>query len=151
MEEVLNGDLSRVWYVLLIVVMVILVSIISITVDLYYGMKKSKELGIYKTRSWGLKKTTEKAVWYGALLILAVCGDIMIMLLLDYFGYILFPFLTVLGGIAIVYTEYISVREKAEDKLRKKFDESVYDILNFIQNNKEIIDQIKTKKDDTIR
>lgn len=46
-----------------------------------------------------------------------------------------------------MYTEYISVREKVEDKIRHKVDESTIELLNMIKNNKEILDQLTQKKD----
>lgn len=148
MKKLLQGDLSEIWYVLLIISVVIVAVILAISIDLYFGKKKSRELGIYKTHSWGLRETSKKATWYGALLVFAFIGDAIIMLVLEYFGRVLFPFLSVLGGLALVYTEYISVREKVEDKIRHKVDESAIELLNLIKNNKELLDQLTTKKEE---
>lgn len=64
MKKALQGDLSEIWYVLLIISVVIVAVILAISIDLYYGKKKSRELGIYKTHSWGLRETSKKATWY---------------------------------------------------------------------------------------
>ncbi|WKW47254.1 hypothetical protein P3875_04100 [Myroides sp. JBRI-B21084] len=146
MKKALHGDLSEVWYVLLIMIMVIILVLLAVGLDLYYGKKKSKELGIYKTHSWGLRKTSEKATWYGVFLMFMVFADVLVILLLEYFGRVLFPFLTVAGGIALIYTEFISVREKVEDKMRKKVDESAIELVHLIKNNKEILEQLIEKK-----
>ena len=150
MKKALQGDLSEIWYVLLIMIIVIILVLLSIGIDLYYGKKKSKEIGIYKTHSWGLRKTSEKATWYGVFIMFMVFGDVIIMLLLEYFHRVLFPFLTIAGGFALIYTEFISVREKVEDKMRKKVDESAIELVNLIRNNKEILEQLTQKKDSEI-
>ena len=52
------------------------------------------------------------------------------------------PIITILFGIVLVYTEAKSVREKAEDKLRRKTDSSIIDIVETVKNNKEVMNNL---------
>ena len=52
------------------------------------------------------------------------------------------PLATIFGAIVLVYTEWKSVKEKADEKFRYAIKNSPTDIINFICENKEIIDDL---------
>ena len=96
---------------------------IMILADLWSGVRKAKRLGVART-SYGYKRTVSKLAQYYNLLIALSVVDTMQMsavwYLETYYQYTLwlFPFITLIGAIALCLIEVKSIYEKAEDKVR---------------------------------
>ncbi len=94
-----------------------------ILADLWSGVRKAKRLGVART-SYGYKRTVSKLAQYYNLLIALSVVDTMQMsavwYLETYYQYTLwlFPFITLIGAIALCLIEVKSIYEKAEDKVR---------------------------------
>jgi len=139
--EILNKNYDAVVMQLFIVVLAWIIVLASIGIDLHFGIKKSRQLGVFKTHSYGLRKTSEKVVQYLAFMLFMFFIDV----LNPVWAYLTFkamPLATIFGAIVLVYTEWKSVKEKADEKFRYAMKNSPADIINFIRENKEIIDDL---------
>lgn len=103
--------------------------LVSMAVDLYYGIKKAKELGT-ATSSTGLKKTCEKARKYYSPFIVLVCIDLIGCVILPC------PAFSMLWAAYCVFCEFTSVREKAWKKEELRRAERT---MNIVVENKEDI------------
>lgn len=149
--EVLNKNYDAIVMQLIVVVLAWVIVVASIGIDLHFGIKKSRDLGVFKTHSYGLRKTSEKVVQYLAFMLFMFFIDVLNPL----WAYITFkalPLATIFGAIVLVYTEWKSVKEKADEKFRYAMKNSPSDIINFIRENKELIDEFskfqKNKEDE---
>jgi len=124
--------------------------ILSIGIDLHFGIKKSKQSGVY-THSYGLRKTSEKVVQYLAFMFFMLFIDVLNPVW-AYFDFVPLPLLTIFGAIVLIYTEWKSVREKTDEKFRYAIKNNTTDIIKFLQENKDLIDKLtefeKSKKDE---
>lgn len=143
--EILNKNYDAVVMQLSIVVLAWIIVLASIGIDLHFGIKKSRQLGVFKTHSYGLRKTSEKVVQYLAFMLFMFFIDVLNPVW-AYFTFKAMPLATIFGAIVLVYTEWKSVREKADEKFRYAMKNSPTDILNFIRENKEIIDELSKKQ-----
>lgn len=55
------------------------------------------------------------------------------------------PIMTILMMFALLFTELLSIREKADQKQRRMVDKSAKQLLDIILNNKELIEELKNK------
>ena len=118
---------------------------ISVGLDLVFGIRKSKSLGEY-TRSYGIRKTFEKMTFYYSLMLLFLFAD-----MFNPFGMYIeilnLPIMTILMMLALLLTEGISIREKADQKQRRMVDKSAKQLLDIILKNKELIEELKNKNE----
>lgn len=140
--EILNKDFDAIQSQLLVVFMCFIIVILSIGIDLYFGIQKSKKEGIY-THSFGLRKTSEKVVQYLAFMLFMLFIDFLNPVW-AYLNYQSLPLLSIFGAIVLVYTEWKSVREKSSDKFRRDIDSSSKEIMGHIQDIKTEISKLKT-------
>ena len=117
--------------------------IIAILIDLYFGVKKAKELG-EATHSEGFRRTINKATYYFALMGFAFLFDIFDVVTPYFFPHPLgsVPFVSIFVALGLVFTEAKSVREKAEDKARRRTDESFRKMLELMQNREDVMREI---------
>ncbi|MCK0203555.1 holin, partial [Ornithobacterium rhinotracheale] len=54
----------------------------------------------------------------------------------------LIPMFSVLGAFALVFTEVKSVHEKAEDKLRRKTDKAMMDLIHAFRSKEDLMNRI---------
>ena len=80
--------------------------IISMGVDLFFGIKKAKENGL-ATTSTGFKKTCDKARKYFSPFMVTVCIDLIACTVLP------FPVFSMIWAGYCVFCEFVSVREKS--------------------------------------
>lgn len=120
--------------------------VLSIGIDLHFGIKKSKQAGVY-THSFGLRQTSEKVVQYLAFMFFMMFIDILNPLWV-YINVVAMPIFSVFGAIVLVYTEWKSVREKSEEKFRYAIKNNPIDIINFIKENRKLIDEIIKNKNE---
>ena len=109
--EILNKNYEALIMQLTVVLIAWLIVILSIGIDLYFGIKKSRELGLFKTHSYGLRETSKKTVQYLAFMAFMLFIDVLNPTWV-YFDFVPLPLLSIFGAIVLVYTEWKSVREK---------------------------------------
>lgn len=145
--EILNKDYDALTMQFSLIFLTWVIVISSIGIDLYFGIKKSKKQGVY-THSFGLRQTSEKVVQYLAFMFFMMFVDILNPLW-AYISAIAMPIFSIFGAIVLVYTEWKSVREKSEEKFRYAIKNNPIDIINFIKENRQLIDElIKNKKEE---
>lgn len=115
----------------LVMIMWIIV-LIAIAIDLISGLKKATLLGEIHT-SYGFRRTVSKMVQYYGLLCFAFMFDVLSspVLSLSYFS--------MLASFFLVFIEAKSVFEKAQDKDRRKINESIKDLIILIENKDNLL------------
>ena len=141
--DYLEGDYKTLITTLFVVCFAWIVVIVAMLIDLYFGVKKAKELG-EATSSEGFRRTINKATYYFALMGFAFLFDIFDVVTPYFFPHPLgsVPFVSVFVALGLVLTEAKSVREKAEDKARRRTDESFKKILERMQNREDVMREI---------
>lgn len=139
--EIINHDYVSVYIKLAIAFAIIVLVVLSILIDLYFGVQKARKHGELRT-SEGYKRTVNKFVFYSATMVFAFFFDV-----LNIFSFYLakpldiVPYFTLIAGGGLILTEFKSVREKAEDKARRKTDESFKQLAEALKN-KDVLHQI---------
>lgn len=107
----------------------------AILIDLYFGIKKSKEYGEFIT-SEGYRRTIKKSTYYFSILLFALIFDSILSILVYYapFPANCTPPVTMLATLGLVLTEFKSVREKADDKHRRRTDSSFTDLAKILKD-----------------
>lgn len=111
-----------------VMVVAMVIVFIAMAIDLVSGINKAKMNGKMRT-SWGLKHTMSKFIMYEGGLLIAGGVDV---LMHSSHLYDLFclhaikgvPVITCLVGAFLCVVEFLSVREKADVKLKKEFGET---------------------------
>ena len=125
---------------LMIVVLAMIIVVLAMTVDLVSGLIKAKQRGEIRS-SYGLKRTLNKFVLYEGGMLIAAGIDLLIHLshLLQLFPLKAIegvPVITLVVGIYLLIVEALSVREKAEQKVRDD-----------MRKAKELLEKVITKED----
>lgn len=135
--------------------------IFAVSMDLYHGIRKSKEAGEF-TNSYGLRRTVDKCNKYLTLLAFMLIGDIFwhigSSLFLPY-GISILPLFTLFGSGVLVYNEWVSVREKIDQKMLNKINKSkdelmsiAFSVAEVYRNNPDALEKIinlnKNKKEE---
>lgn len=140
--EFIKHDYETLYLKLVLISLIWFCVLVAMAIDLGFGIQKAKKIGEFIT-SEGFRRTIHKVVYYYSMMIFGLLFDF-----LNPFSYYLpypisiLPIITILFGIVLVYTEAKSVREKAEDKLRRKTDASFIDIVETVKNNKEVMNNL---------
>lgn len=115
--DYLEGDYKTLITTLFVVCFAWIVVIVAMLIDLYFGVKKAKELG-EATSSEGFRRTINKATYYFALIGFAFLFDIFDVVTPYFFPHPLgsVTFVSIFVALGLVFTEAKSVREKAEDE-----------------------------------
>lgn len=140
--EFIKHDFGTLWIKLFIVFGAWICVLVAMAIDLYFGIKKSKKIGEHTT-SEGFRRSVHKVVYYYSMLTFALLFDALNPL--PYylpFPLSIVPIITILFSMVLIFTEAKSVREKAEDKLRRKTDQSMFEMVELIKNNKEILSTV---------
>ena len=146
--EIVSGDFGKVLTQIYIIFISWLIVIMAIAIDLYFGIKKSKETGLY-VHSYGLRQTSKKTVQYLSFMFFFFFIDVLNPFWV-YFDYQSMPLLSILGAIVLTYTEYKSVREKSDEKFRNDFDGNAKELYKLLKENSDFLkdlDKRKTKED----
>ena len=122
--DYLEGDYKTLITTLFVVCFAWIVVIVAMLIDLYFGVKK--------------------ATYYFALMGFAFLFDIFDVVTPYFFPHPLgsVPFVSIFVALGLVFTEAKSVREKAEDKARRRTDESFRKILELMQNREDVMREI---------
>ena len=142
----LNKDYDALLLQLLLVFVCWMIVLLATGIDLRSGIRKSKERGVFKTHSYGLRMTSKKVVDYFEFMLFMLFLDFLNPLFV-YFDIVSLPLLTTLGAIFLVYTEWKSVREKADEKFRHALRNNPNEIIQFIKENRELIEDLKKGKE----
>lgn len=115
----------------LVMIMWIIV-LIAIIIDLISGLRKATVLGEIHT-SYGFRRTVSKMVQYYGLLCFAFMFDVLSSLVLP------LSYFSMLASFFLVFIEAKSVFEKAQDKDRRKINESIKDLVILIENKDNLL------------
>lgn len=96
--------------------------IVSMAVDLFFGIKKARQNG-EATTSMGLKKTCDKARKYFSPFMVTVCIDLIACIVMP------FPVFSMIWAGYCVFCEFVSVREKSWQKAEIRKQEKTISIL----------------------
>lgn len=96
--------------------------IVSMSVDLFFGIKKARQNG-EATTSMGLKKTCDKARKYFSPFMVTVCIDLIACIVMP------FPVFSMIWTGYCVFCEFMSVREKSWQKAEIRKQEKTISIL----------------------
>ena len=125
---------------LMVVVLAMIIVVLAMIVDLVSGLIKAKQRGEIRS-SYGLKRTLNKFVLYEGGMLIAAGIDLLIQLshLLQLFPLKAIegvPVITLVVGIYLLIVEALSVREKADQKVRDD-----------MRKAKELLEKVITKED----
>lgn len=137
-----------------VMVVAMIIVFIAMAVDLVSGINKAKANGKMRT-SWGLKRTMSKFIMYEGGMLIAGGVDV---LMHSSHLYDLFclhaikgvPVITCLVGAFLCVVEFMSVREKADVKMKKEF-ETTAKLLDKVLSREDLHDLLKIlarKKDE---
>lgn len=96
--------------------------IVSMAVDMFFGIKKARQNG-EATTSMGLKKTCDKARKYFSPFMVTVCIDLIACIVMP------FPVFSMIWAGYCVFCEFMSVREKSWQKAEIRKQEKTISIL----------------------
>ena len=124
---------------LIIALVAMIMVLMAMIVDLISGLRKAKVRGEYRS-SEALKRTFTKFITYEGGMIIALCFDILIHMsrLVQLFGLDVIygvPVISCLVGAFLCVVEFISVREKAEQKTKKQMDDAAKLLNTMLQND----------------
>lgn len=141
--DLLNKNYENLIMQLWLVMSVWIVVLIAMVVDLIYGVRKAKALGEART-SEGYRRTINKFVFYYSMMSFALLFDFLDVITPVILPHPLplIPLFSILGAIALVFTEVKSVYEKAEDKLRRKTERSVEELIRIFKNREELMGSV---------
>lgn len=129
--------------------------LVAMLIDLYFGIQKSKSIGEHTT-SEGFRRSIQKFAFYYSMMFFALIFDtlflpVSISLNISFILKVA-PLFSILCAAGLVLTEAKSVREKADQKLRRKTDKSRQEVINglfdLIDKKDSIIELLNTAKKD---
>lgn len=134
------------------VITVMLLVLVAMIIDLGSGLYKAKQRGELRT-SEALKRTLTKFISYEGGLVIAAMVDMLINMahFFDLFGVNALsniPVVTILVGIFLLIVEFMSVREKADQKTKKQQADTAALIAKLItkEDFKEMIETLKNNQ-----
>ena len=131
------------------VITVMLLVLMAMIIDLGSGLYKAKQRGELRS-SEALKRTLTKFISYEGGLVIAAMVDMLINMahFFELFGINALsniPVVTILVGIFLLIVEFMSVREKADEKTKKQQDDTASVLAKLLtkEDIKELIETIK--------
>lgn len=149
-------EITQIAHMLTIVVFFCLIVLIAMCIDLASGLYKAKQRGEIRS-SYGLKRTLSKFITYEGGMLIATGVDIMILYckLFELFRLDILvgvPVITGLVGIFLCIVEFISVREKADKKIKREMSDAAALLSKMLENDtfkeafKVVIEQQKVEE-----
>jgi len=122
-----------------IVVFFCVIVLFAMCIDLASGLYKAKQRGEVRS-SYGLKRTLSKFITYEGGMLIAAGVDIMIlyckMFELFHINILVgIPVITGLVGIFLCVVEFISVREKADKKIKREMSDAAALLSKMLEND----------------
>jgi len=134
-----------------------LVVFIAIIVDLILGWMKAKQRGEAHT-SYALARTSRKFLSYEGCIIVASCMDILFSFIklwqiigLDVLDSV--PVISSVIGIYLCFVEFMSIREKADEKEKRRFrkaDDALSEVLSSSEVGKMLVELIRQRAETNI-
>ena len=126
---------------------------LAMLIDLISGLYKAKLRGELRT-SYGLSRSVGKFILYGGSVMIALMVDIMVhysrlFVLMKLLPIVGVPVITCLVSVFLCVIEFISIREKAEDKVRKRMDKTLGAIIELVGRER-LRDILSERVDSTI-
>ena len=126
---------------------------LAMLIDLISGLYKAKLRGELRT-SYGLSRSVSKFILYGGSVMIALMVDIMVhysrlFVLMKLLPIVGVPVITCLVSVFLCVIEFLSIREKAEDKVRKRMDKTLGAIIELIGRER-LRDILSERVDSTI-
>lgn len=119
--------------------------LLAMAIDLASGLAKAKVRGEIRS-SWGLKRSLIKFITYEGGMLIAACIDLLIFLCkvmalvhLEILEGI--PIVTCMVGIFLLVVEWLSVREKADEKTKTEFSR-VEKLAKTMVSRQELVDAL---------
>lgn len=142
------GIINEVRGMLLVAVFAGVIVFLAMIIDLISGLQKAKQRGEVRT-SYGLSRSLNKFIMYEGGMMIGLGMDCLIHFskLLNLFGLDAIadvPVITCMIGVFLLITEFLSVREKADDKTRKNFSTTA-ELLQTLFSKEEIKEMIKKR------
>lgn len=108
--------------------------LLAILIDLHFGIRKARSIGELET-SEGYRRTVRKFKDYYSVMAFALLFDL-IMFFTYYFPFPMpiVPVVTIIAAGGLIFTEFKSVREKADEKLRRRQNEAFSELAGIIKN-----------------
>ena len=129
-----------------IIVLACIIVLCAMVIDLISGLHKAKQRHEIRS-SWGLKRTLTKFITYEGGMMIAAGVDILIYLchlpdIIHVEAIKGVPFITCLLGIFLLVVEFISVKEKADEKTKTEM-LRVERIAEKVMNKDELVEALK--------
>ncbi len=128
--SIMNKDWAHLNELLTVLAVLYACVFMSVVIDLFFGVKRSKRLKIVRT-SFGYCRTITKLASYFGLMIMLSIADIVASVVFD------MPYFTVIGAIGIVLVEAKSVFENLRQE-SKNVDDIQNILLKLFENKEEI-------------
>lgn len=140
--EFLKEDYNAIIMKLIVVGILWTAVLLSMIIDFYFGIMKAKQIGEMRT-SEGYKRSVAKFNHYFGMLLYAFIFDAIVPTTYFFeFPISAIPVVSLLATVALVWTEYKSMREKAEDKLRRKTDASFLQVLEILEKREDVLHEL---------
>lgn len=142
--DYLNHDFGSLFTKLYVAFFTWLIVLIGIGIDLFHGTKKSKAIGEY-IHSYGLRQTVQKVINYLSMMLFMLLFDSINPLgqFLEVFRVL--PMASIIGALVLTWIEFKSVREKADEKFRRKTTKATREILEIITSDENALHKIAEK------
>ena len=140
--EFLKGDYNAIVMKVIFIGILWSAVILAMIIDFYFGISKAKQIGEARS-SEGYKRSIAKFNLYFGMLVFAFIFDALVPITYFFeFPISAIPPVSLLASIAIVWTEYKSVREKADDKLRRKTEASFVQVLEILEKREDVLHEL---------
>lgn len=139
--KIFNGAESM----LSVVVLACFIVLCAMVIDLISGLIKAKQRGEIRS-SWGLKRSLNKFIMYEGGMLIAAGIDLLMHASHIYYLFALeaiygIPVITCLLGVFLLVVEFLSVREKADEKTRTEMSR-VADLASKMVHKDELVDAL---------
>lgn len=130
-KSYLEGDIIALKSKLMLIGILWVIVLVAIIIDLIFGIRKSLLAGDY-TSSTGLRRTVTKVIHYYSVLLFCFLLDIILSLFWQ------MPLISAIGAGYLVYVEWVSVREKYDQKIARDMRGSLADLLIILREKDKI-------------
>jgi len=137
--EFLKEDYAAITMKLIVIGILWCAVLLAMIIDFYFGIQKARQIGEMRT-SEGYKRSVAKFNHYFGMLLYAFIFDTIVPITYFFeFPISAIPIVSLLATIVLVFTEFKSVREKAENKLRRKTDASMIQVLEILEKREDVL------------
>jgi len=137
--EFLKEDYAAITMKLIVIGILWCAVLLAMIIDFYFGIQKARQIGEMRT-SEGYKRSVAKFNHYFGMLLYAFIFDTIVPITYFFeFPISAIPIVSLLATVVLVFTEFKSVREKAENKLRRKTDASMIQVLEILEKREDVI------------